>query len=362
MPRGRAQLQPPLVPRALALLTGLLCALGVALSPQRVQAHEPRQQVRLAAALAEHQLRLAAPVADHTPWAEALQRFKKAVEFRSGGRVQVRLYLGGQRGSEAQTLQLCRRGELEAVATSGAAMASAAPQLAALQLWYLAKTPEEFHGLADAVMAPVAREALAAVGLTFGFWLDTGERHVASRDRPIRAPADLRGLRLYARDFAAPVHPWRALGALAVPLAHAAVLPALQSQALDGFDQPLLFAVTAQWHSAIRYWTLTGHAQTPAVVAFQHRWFAELPADLQMLLLEEGRIAQGFSRQRVRELEPTLLGLLRAAGVQVLTLTPAERAAFEKAGLAQRELFRKKAPKSAQRLLDAIEDAQKRTL
>jgi TRAP-type C4-dicarboxylate transport system substrate-binding protein len=310
----------------------------------------------------ERQLRLASALPDHTPWAEALKRWKKAVEQRTGGRVQVRLFLDGQLGSEAEVLRRCQRGELEAVASSAGATAALVPEVAALQLWYLFKHVQESHRLLDTVLAEPFSNAFAAAGLSFGWWLESGERHLASRERPIGSPSDLKGMRLYARDAAAPHSPWRALGVQPAPLAPAQVLGALQAGALDSFDQTLLFAVTARWHSAIRHWTLTGHAHPPGVIAFSQPWFAGLPADLQVILTEEGKVAQEFARQRLHQLAPTLLGAVKATGAQVVELSPTERAAFEKAALAARALFRKKAVPAAVQMLDQIEAAQRKAL
>lgn len=309
-----------------------------------------------------HQLRLATAIPDRTPWAEALQRWKKAVEQRTAGRVQVQLYLDGQLGSEAEVWRRCQRGELEAVASSAQGMAALVPEVATLQLWYLFKHVEESHRLIDTVLAAPFSDAFAAAGLSLGWWLESGERHLASRERPIGSPSDLRGLRLYARDGAGPHSPFRALGVQPAPLAPAEVLGALQSAELDGFDQTLLFAVTARWHSAIRHWTLTGHAHAPGVVVYCQPWLAGLPANLQVILAEEGKIAQEFARQRVCQLAATLLGAVKAAGAQVVELTPAERAAFEKAGLTARAQFRKKAQPAALRMLDLIEAAQRKPL
>jgi TRAP-type C4-dicarboxylate transport system substrate-binding protein len=309
-----------------------------------------------------HQLRLASAISDHTPWAEALQRWKKAVEQRTAGRVQIRLFLDGQLGSEAEVLRRCQRGELEAVASSAQGMAALVPEVATLQLWYLFKHVEESHRLIDTALAAPFSDAFAAAGLQLGWWLESGERHLASRERPISSPSDLKGMRLYARDAAAPHSPWRALGVQPAPLALGQVLGALQAGGLDGFDQTLLFAVTARWHSAIRHWTLTGHAHPPGVIGFSQPWFAGLPADLQVILVEEGKVAQDFARQRVRQLGPTLLGAVKATGAQVAELTPADRAAFEKVALAARVQFRKKAAPAAVRMLDLIEAAQRKAL
>lgn len=309
-----------------------------------------------------HQLRLATAISDRTPWAEALQRWKRAVEQRTAGRVQIQLYLDGQLGSEAEVLRRCQRGELEAVASSTQGMAALVPEVATLQLWYLFKHVEESHRLIDTVLAAPFSDAFAAAGLQLGWWLESGERHLASRERPISSPSDLKGMRLYARDAAAPHSPFRALGVQPAALAPGQVLGALQAGSLDGFDQTLLFAVTARWHSAIRHWTLTGHAHAPGVIAFSQAWLAGLPADLQVVLTEEGKIAQEFSRQRVRQLAPTLLGAVKAAGAQVAELTAAERTAFEKAALAARAHFRKKAAPAAVRMLDLIEAAQRKAL
>lgn len=310
----------------------------------------------------ERLLKLAAPVSDQTPWAEALKRYKAAVQARSAGRISVQLFLGGQLGGEAEVIERCRRGQLQAVAGSAVAMAAQVPEVAVLQLPYLFKNSAELLARLRGDMAAPLSDALAAAGLTLGFWLDGGDRHLANRVRPIHSPADLRGLRIRSEALPTSANLWRALGAVPQGLAPSEVAAALQAGRLDGLAQSLPYLVAARWLPALPHLTLTGHAQPPALVVYHQGWYQALPADLRAIVDQEGLAAERFAHQQLQEGTPTLIAVAQAAGVQVIALTASERAAFEKAALALRAPFRKKAPKSAQRLLDLIEEAQKRTL
>lgn len=305
-------------------------------------------------------LKIASVAPDQTPWAEMLKRWKKAVEDRAAGRIKIRLFLGGQLGSETDAVLRCKRGQIQGVASSTGSISSQIPEVNVLELPYLFKNAGEADKIIDGVLAEPMKEAFASAGFTMGFWNENGYRHFAAKDKFIKLPADLRGKKMRSQESAVHLDMWRALGASPTAIPQTEVLTALQNGTVDGFDQALLYMVAANWHTSIKYLTLSGHMYQPAVIAYNKAWFDKLPADLQAIILEEGKNVQEFGRKKVRQMGPTILGVVKAAGVEVAELSAAERAAFEKATLPVRAMFRKKAKPTAIRMLDLVESALKR--
>ena len=65
-------------------------------------------------------MKIATIAPDDTPWSELLKRYAKAVEEKSGGRINVKVFLGGALGDENETVIKCKRGQVQAVAGHGA--------------------------------------------------------------------------------------------------------------------------------------------------------------------------------------------------------------------------------------------------
>ena len=300
-------------------------------------------------------MKIATIAPDDTPWSELLKRYAKAVEEKSGGRINVKIFLGGALGDENETVIKCKRGQVQAVAASTGAVASQVPELNVLELPYLFRSGEEADYVIDKVLTPPLEKATRQYGLVLGFWSENGFRQFGTSDGFVSSPANLKGKKMRSQESLVHLESWKAFGASPVPIPTTEVLTALQTHTVDGFDQSALFTIAAGWHKTIKFFTVSNHTYQPALVAFNAEWFDKLPADLQKILIDEGRTLQEKGRKAVRAIMPDLLAGLKASGVQVKELSDQEKAEFEKAALPVRKVFRKQQGKKASELLDLAE-------
>lgn len=290
-----------------------------------------------------------------TPWSKLLESFKKRVETASGGRIDVKIYLGGKAGDENEMVKKTGRGHLQAVAASTGALASLVPELNAIELPFLFRGFGEADYVLDQVLTPKMDKLFRDRGLVFGFWSENGFRHFGTNFGPVKLPGDLATKRMRSQENPVHLEMWRSLKAAASSIPTTEVLTALQTGGVDGFDQGLLFAIAANWHKSVKYITLSAHIYQPAAVAYNKEWFDALPPDLQKIIADEGRALTDTGRQLIRKINPDLIGLAEKAGITVVKLDNAQRAAFEKATFDVRGWFRKSQSPSSVALLDAIE-------
>ena len=288
-----------------------------------------------------------------TTWDGLLKEYKKNVEARSAGRLKVKVVLG--QSDENETVLRCKNGQLQGAAASTGAVASQAPELSLLEVPFLFHSFEEADDAIDGLLTPAFAPVLQEDGLVLGFWSENGFRHFATRDRFVKTPADLAGKKMRSQESQVHLEMYKNLGASPVPVPTTEVLTALRNGMVDGFDQALAFLLAAGWHTTIKYVTFSSHIYQPSLVVFNKAWFDALPADLQTILVEEGRAIQAKGRTQVRAAAKKQVKTLTDAGVQVYTLTDAEREAFEKATAPGRQTFRKSTGKRAAKLLDDLE-------
>lgn len=304
-------------------------------------------------------LKIASVAPDKTAWSEMLKKWQKGVEEKSAGRVKVRVFLGGVLGSEADSVLKCKRGQIQAVASSLGSISSQVPEVNVLELPYLFRNAAEADAIIDGVLQKPMAEAFERAGYVVGFWNENGYRHFGTKDKFVKSPADLKGKKMRSQESAVHLDMWRAFGASPVAIPQTEVLPALQNGTVDGFDQALLYMVAANWHTSIKFLTLSGHMYQPAVIAFHKPWFDKLPADIQKILLDEGKAVQEFGRKKVRAMAPQVLQLIKDSGVAVAELSAAEKATFDAAAKSVREKFRKSAKPTAVQMLGLVETALK---
>jgi tripartite ATP-independent transporter DctP family solute receptor len=303
------------------------------------------------------QMKIATVAPDNTPWSELLKRYKKAVEEKSGGRIQVKVFLGGVLGDENETVLKCHRNQIQAVGASTGAVASKVPEINIIEVPYLFRSADEADYVIDNVLTEPLGPIFRKYGLVLGFWSENGFRQFGSRDKFIKSPADLAGKKMRSQESPIHLEMWKAFGASPVPIPTTEVLTALQTGTVDGFDQATLFTIAASWYQTIKFYTLSDHMYQPAMIIFNQGWFDGLPPDLQKILLDEGRALQAKGRKAVRKILPDLLAIMKQAGVQVYELTDAEKQSLEAAAKPVRDYVRASQGADAAKLLDLVEKA-----
>ncbi len=274
------------------------------------------------------QLKFGTLAPEGTPWADILFELKRNVEKDSGGRVQVRMYLGGQLGDERAMLEKMAYGQLTGGGFSTGGMSAKVPELQVLELPFLFRNAEEADFVMDAVVYADLRDALARKGLFLYCWAENGWVDFGNKTRPIRTPADLKGLKMFMQESDVQKALWETLSVSAVPLAVPEVLTSLQTGLVNAFTTTPIYATSAQWFTETRYWTDSDHSYQPAAVVFDLKFWNSLPQDLRDLMLSYKVDLQYKARSQVRGLDAGFFDGFKGEGIQIAKLTPQEREAF----------------------------------
>jgi tripartite ATP-independent transporter DctP family solute receptor len=306
---------------------------------------------------AAFEMKIATVAPDQTPWSELLKHYKKKVEEKSGGRIKVKVFMGGILGDENESVVKCRRGQVQGIGVSTGALASAVPEINVLELPYLFRSFAEADYVIDQVLTVPFEPIVRKYGLVLGFWSENGFRQFGTRGSFVKTAADLKGKKMRSQESSVHLDAWKILGASPIPIPTTEVLTALQNRTVDGFDQSLLYTVATSWYKSVTHVTLSNHIYQPGGIVFNQEWFDKLPADLQKLLIDEGRALQVKGRKAIRKINPDLQALLVEGGVKVYELSDAEKLALEKATLPVRASFRKRQGAESAKLLDAVEKA-----
>ena len=320
-----------------SLVTALI--VGAALA---AQAAEPEFVVKLATVAPEG-----------SPWASGLVEFKKRAETASNGRLKVKLFLGGTLGDENDTVMAVKRGQIQAFGGSTGALASQVPEFNVLELPYLFDRFEEADYVLDKIVKTDIQKACSDRGITFGFWSENGYRSFGGKF-PVTSPADLKGRKMRSQDN--PIHllMYRTFGGSPVPIPTTEVLTALQTGAVDGYDQSALYLFAASWHTASQFYSVTNHIYQPAAIVYNKAAWDSYPKEIQTALIDAGLAVEGDLRKKVRAMTPILLANVQELGVKVNVLTPAELAPFVKLGAQARAEYVKTAPKSEKLLYEKM--------
>ncbi len=305
----------------------------------------------------EFTMKIATVAPAGTPWASHLKDFKAQIQTGTGGRVKVSAYLGGALGDEIAAAEATKRGSIQVFGGTAGALASAVPELAAVELPYLFSSVEQADKVLDRAVRSNLESLLWARGYKLLFFSENGWRSVGTKFGPVTSPAALRGKKMRSMESDVHLNTWRAMGASPVPMPVTDVLSGLQTGVVDGFDNTPLFAFAASWYQGITDFTLTKHSYQPGLVVASRKWWERLPNTVQTVIEGDPAAEAAKGRKGVRAIRPLLVKNFSNAGIKVHRLSEADRVVFARATAKVHTQFAKASGKRGKALLRKIKAA-----
>lgn len=236
--------------------------------------------------------------AEDYPTVQALGFMGELVNARTGGRYRIRVFHSRQLGEEKETIEQTRVGAIDLNRTNVAPLGSFVPEANVLALPFLFRSMEHLYKVLD---GPIGADVLASfepygfVGLTF---YDSGARSIYNSVRPVRSPADLKGMRLRVQQSDLMMDMIRALGAEPVALPYGQVLTGLTTGLIDGAENNWPSYVTTNHFMAARYYTVTEHTMSPEVLVMSHKAWDSLSDEERKIFRGAAQESAQFMRQQ----------------------------------------------------------------
>lgn len=274
----------------------------------------------LALVLSQHGLSLVLRAADNQPpdfpTVQALRYMGEQIAEQTDGALTVKVYPARQLGEENDTVLATIFGAIDINRINCAPLANMVPEFALLSLPYLFR--DQAH-MREVLSGPIGEEILAflrphdLVGLAF---LDSGARSFYAK-RPIRSPADLKGLKIRVQNTDQFITMMRTLGANATPMSFGQVYESLLTGVIDGAENNWPSYVATRHFEVAPYYSLDRHSMVPEVIVMSRARWDSLDAGEQAIVKRAATSAARYMNTlwdaRVTEAEAKA----RAAGVTV---------------------------------------------
>jgi TRAP-type C4-dicarboxylate transport system substrate-binding protein len=275
-----------------------------------------------------------------TPWSDSLEEIQARVAKESNKQMKIKVFLGGQLGGELEILQKIRRGNIEGGGLTCAAMASIIPELDLLEVPFLFDSSEEADFILDNYLLEPFTKLFAAKGFVMVTWAENGWRSIGHKTKFVKKPSDLKGVKIRSQESKVHLAFWQKMQASPVAIAVPEVLPALQTGVVEAFDNTPLFTLAAEWHTAVKFYSVTEHIYQPGAIIYSKKFWDKISDADKKILMGPGNGQAAMVRTNVRKLGSSLIDVLKETGTNTYTLTPAEKSDFRKAsaGLADQAI------------------------
>jgi C4-dicarboxylate-binding protein DctP len=233
-------------------------------------------------------------------------------------------------GSGVQTVEQVQAGAIEAACLPTAWVAPIAPSVQVLDLPFLFPSREVAYRVIDGPVGAAILEPLQKVNIVgVGFW-ESGFKQFTG-NFPIRTPADYQGHKIRTMPAQVIQEQFKSFGAIPTTIAFGELYSALQQKVVDGQENPIVTISAMRFFEVQKYLTLSNHGFIAYVFMMNKPFLDKLPADQRDIVLQAAREAALFQRSLLQEAEAADLEQFKKAGIEISTLTPGERAEFEKA-------------------------------
>ena len=271
-------------------------------------------------------------VAVDTPKGKGAEYFKKLAEERTNGRVKVEVYPNSTLFKDGEEMEALQLGSVQMLAPS---LAKFGPlgvrEFEVFDLPYIFDNYEELHKVTSGPVGAALFKKLESKGIVGLAYWDNGFKDM-SANKPLKLPADYKGLKMRIQSSKVLGDQMKALGAIPQVMAFSEVYQALQTGVVDGTENPPSNFYTQKMNEVQKYLAMTDHGVIEYAVIVNKKFWDGLPPDIRTTLEGAMKDATKYANDIAKKENDDALEAVKKSGrTQIITLTPEEKAALKKA-------------------------------
>ena len=215
----------------------------------------------------------------------AMTEFADKVKERTNGRIQIQIFPNGQLGSENENMEQLMAGVISMTKVSAPGLATYNESYHTFGLPYIFDSTEDFYHVMDSDQMHdffLSSEDDGFVTLTYYTSFYT-------KNKAIRKPEDLKGLKIRVQDMKSQTDMMKALGGIPVAMSYGDVYTSLQTGIIDGTENNETALTTGKHGEICKVYSTDQHAMIPDVMVMSAKVWKEISPEDQQIILEAAR-------------------------------------------------------------------------
>ena len=266
------------------------------------------------------------------PTVEAVVRMGKKLEEQTKGKYSIQMFPSMQLGGEKEALEQAQVGALAFARVSVGVVGPIVDDLNVFNMPFVFRDVKHMRAVID---GPIGAELLGKItnnpqsrliGLC---WMDGGARSVYNKVRPIRTPDDLKGLKIRMMGNPLFVDTMNAMGGNGISMGMDQVYNAMTTGVVDGAENNPPSYDSFNHYPIAKNYTLTEHLIIPEILVLSKRTWDSMSKAEQDTVMKLSKEAQLEQRKLWDERTEQSMKKIREAGIQVITLSAAEKKRFQ---------------------------------
>lgn len=291
-------------------------ALGVALAVSAVASQAADIKPRL--------IRFGYGLNQDSKQGRAVDYFAKEMSDLSGGKFKVKAFGAAALGSDIQMQNALIGGAQEMMVGSTSTLVGIDKRMGVWDLPFLFDSAEEADKVLDGPFGQKLLDDLSSQGLVGLVYWENGFRNLTNSERPIKSMSDMDGIKLRVMQNPMYLDLFKSMGANAVPMSFSELFTALETKAVDGQENPVTTIQSSKFYEVQKYLSLTRHVYSPWIMTVSKVFWDKLSDDEKAIVMEAAKKSRDFERKDSREQSVKAMEFLKAHGMEVDEVPPAE--------------------------------------
>ncbi len=267
------------------------------------------------------------------PTVAAVENMGKKLEKATDGRLSVAMYPSMQLGGEKEAVEQAQIGAIALARVSVGALGPVVDDLNVFNLPYVFRNTTHMQHVID---GPIGQELLDKVtnsgkGLVGLCWMDAGARNFYNTKKPIKTMADLKGMKVRVMGNPMFVDMANAMGGNGVAMGYDQVFSALQTGVVDGAENNPPSFVFDNHYQVAKFYTVDEHLIVPEMLVLSKKSWDAMSKEDQEQLMKFAKEAQLDERKLWEVYEQQAMDKAKAAGIQIIQVSDADKKAFQDA-------------------------------
>jgi tripartite ATP-independent transporter DctP family solute receptor len=269
-------------------------------------------------ATAEIRLKLSNIQPESHPASFAMMYFAEQLKNLTNGEIIVEVFHNRQLGDAVANVQSMRNATIAFTTVSASNLNQVLPQMDVLSLPFLFRNEDHFWWYLGTKEAADFVKPLEEKGIKKIAWIDSGARNFFTRDKAVRTPADLKGLKI--RTMASPVQVkmMEAFGGTGVPVAWGELYNALQTGVVDGAENNHPSIASMKFFEVSKFYTLNEHARIPDLLCASTRLLERLSDSQRKAVDQAGLLTEAYMRGAWKISELESLAQLKSRFIEII--------------------------------------------
>ena len=219
----------------------------------------------------------------------AMTQFADEVAEKTDGRIQVKIFPNGQLGSENENLEQLQAGVIAMTKVSAPGLATYNEAYNAFGLPYIFNDTEDFYHVMDSQQMQDFFLSTGDDGFVTLTYYTSGARSFYTKDKAIRTPADLKGLKIRTMDSQMAIDMMNCLGGSATVMGYSDIYTGMQQGVIDGAENNV--TALRDHGDVTKYYCFDEHTRIPDMVIISSNIWNQFSDDQKSAVTECAKAA-----------------------------------------------------------------------